>query len=56
MNPSVSRNSPDDGSFLRPITLILGLCQGAEFVTARATTLAEGSFSRPLTNRLLNPA
>ena len=47
MNPSVRQNRHDDGSVLRPITLILGLCQGAEFVTARATAMAEGSFSPP---------
>ena len=54
--PQCESNRHNYGCFLRPITLVLGLGQGAEFVTARATAMAEGSFSRPLISRLPNPA
>jgi len=52
-NPSVcQRNRDGSGIFLIPNPFILGLYQGGEFVTARATAAVQGAFSHPSYKRL----
>ena len=43
MNPSVSRIH-HNGGFFRSFTFVLGLVQGGELVTARATAVVQGMF------------
>jgi hypothetical protein len=54
MSPNVSR-AHHSARFCRSITFVLGLVQGGELVTVRATDMVKGAFNRTAHRQVVQP-